>query len=397
MSRKAVPSSRIARACGATALTLAAATAQALDYQVHGFAAQGYSLSHGANFDGQSTGSGSTDYYELGLNGAVALTADLLASAQVLDRRAGATDTEGVRLDYAQLDYRALSSSKYNAGLRLGRVRNPYGFYSEARDVVFTRPGIDLPDSVYLENAGLRSVLFSRDGVQWYGGIELGQHYLTLVASYALDQRLSSKQQLQVLQEMQLPIRIKVRNFNAERLEDEWNGGVLKFALSHLGTNLLLEPDPGAPFTGDASFNFWVASVRYNARRFSLTGEYQVEFEKNNNTLFGTVSQSSDGFYLQGEYQIVPHWSALLRYSAEFANRHDRDGRQFAAQTGGDRYSQFAHDETIGVNWLPTPHWGLWVEFHLIQGTMSVPGDDNISAAPLDHSNLLQVMGAYRF
>lgn len=381
---------------GLLALALWTQPALALDYQIHGFAAQGFSLSEHNNYFGDSTG-GSTDFYELGLNGAVSLTPNLLISAQGLMRRAGATDAEGLRLDYAQIDYRFLSSSRYDAGLRLGRVKNPFGFYNDTSDVVFTRPSITLPDSIYLESSGLRSVLFSRDGAQLYGGLQLGEHYITLEGNYALKSTLSDKEQKQLLGGADLPVTIEIHDFRAARLQDEWNGGAIKVALSYLHGKLALAPDPTSPFEGYLTDDFWVVSARYNAQHFALTGEYELRFSSSAINFSPMQKNAGDGFYLQGEYRFLPKWTALARYSASFFNRHDRDGRDYAEQTNGDRYSRFSHDETLGVNWQPTDHWGLWAEFHLIQGTASVPFSDNVGRTPEDHWNLFQLMAAYRF
>ncbi|HVT34477.1 MAG TPA: hypothetical protein VHE37_02755, partial [Nevskiaceae bacterium] len=62
-----------AAACAALAALLpGAAAASSLDYQLHGFAAQGLVLSDGNNVLGNSTG-GSVAFNEFGLNGAVTL------------------------------------------------------------------------------------------------------------------------------------------------------------------------------------------------------------------------------------------------------------------------------------------------------------------------------------
>ncbi len=378
-------------------LALASAQASALDYQYHGFAAQGYTLSEGNNVDGTSADHGSTDYYELGLSGTLSLMPNLLMSAQTVLRRAGNSDTDGLRLDYALIDYRLFSNQWFNAGIRLGRVKNPYGFYNDTRDVVFTRPGIDLPNSVYFESDGLRSVFFSGDGGQLYGGVQIGDHYISFESNLDFNSQLGIKDQQQLLGGEMLPLRLQVRNFDAERLQDEWNGGTVKLALSHLHAGLLIQPDPGVPLNGGLDDNLWVVSARYNARSFALTGEYQINFSNTFGDLTGTSSDSGDGFYLQGDYQIVPHWSVMGRYSATFDNRHDRNGREFASQTGGDRYSQFSHDEMLGLNWRPTEHWGMWAEFHIVQGTADVPPSDNLGNTLHDHWNFFQLMGAYRF
>ena len=369
---------------------------QAFDYQIHGFAAQGFSVSQSNQYFGDST-HGSADYYELGLNGAASLQPNLIVSAQGLLRRAGGTDTDGLRLDFAQIDYRFLSADSYGAGLRLGRVKNPYGFFNETRDVIFTRPGISLPNSVYLDSEGVRSILFSRNGTQLYGDWQIGEHVLSFEGNVALNSKLTEKEKDEIFGSLDLPVSIDVRDLRAIKLEDDWNGGTVKGALSYLQATLAIEPNPGVPLQGSLDASLWVASLAYNARRYSLTGEYQLTMIKSEVSAYPNTSTAGDGFYLQGDFHLTPHWTTMARYSATFENRHDRDGRTYAAQTGGDRYSQFEHDETIGINWQPDRHWGIWAEYHVLQGTAGVPAVDNIGRTLSDHWTLLQLMAAYRF
>jgi hypothetical protein len=377
-------------------LTVLAGPAAAFDYQLHGFAAQGYSLSDGDNYFGDSR-HGSANFYELGLNGTLALRPDLLVSAQGLMRRAGRTDTEGLRLDFAQIDYRFLSTADSNAGLRLGRVRKPYGLFNDTRDVVFTRPGITLPDAVYLEALGLRSLLFSGDGAQLYAAHRFGQHAVSLSANYDLEHALNQKQKLQLLGIHDLPNEVHLGNFYTAQLLDEWNGGRLKFATTYLHAAFTLRPSPDSPLEGRQDFAVWVASAQYNAEHLSLTGEYFIDYTKGVSNYARPTSASSDGFYVQAAYRVAPRWTLLTRYSASFANRHDRDGREYEARTGKDRYRRFGHDETIGLKWLPTEHWGLWTELHLIQGSNGAPDLDNEGRDLARHTLLLQFMAAYRF
>lgn len=380
----------------AAALAMPAGPAAAFDYQLHGFAAQGYSLSDGDNYFGDSR-HGSANFYELGLNGTLALRPDLLVSAQGLMRRAGRTDTEGLRLDFAQIDYRFLSTADSNAGLRLGRVRKPYGLFNDTRDVVFTRPGITLPDAVYLEALGLRSLLFSGDGGQLYASHRFGEHAVSLSANYDLEHELNQKQKLQLLDVHDLPNEVHLGDFYTAQLLDEWNGGRLKFGATYLHAAFTLRPTPESPLQGRQDFAVWVASAQYNAERLSLTGEYFIDYSKGVSNYARPTSTSSDGFYLQATYRVAPRWTLLTRYSASFANRHDRDGREYAERTGKDRYRRFGHDETIGLKWLPTEHWGLWTELHLIQGSNGAPDLDNEGRDLARHTLLLQFMAAYRF
>ena len=85
----------------------------------------------------------------------------------MLSRRAGEANTGMPRLDYGFLDYRLYSQETNQFGLRVGRLKNPLGFYNETRDVAFTRPSILLPQSIYFDRT--RNLGLSGDSVQLYG------------------------------------------------------------------------------------------------------------------------------------------------------------------------------------------------------------------------------------
>ena len=75
------------RAAVALAAICFGATANALEYQMHGYAAQGFVLSQHNDFFGDST-DGSFDYYEAGINAAVQVSPKLLLAAQAAVRDA---------------------------------------------------------------------------------------------------------------------------------------------------------------------------------------------------------------------------------------------------------------------------------------------------------------------
>ena len=147
---------------------------EALEYQLHGYAAQGFALSSGNNVFGDST-DGSLSYYEVGFNAEIQVRPRLLLAAQGAIRDAGATDTGVARLDYALMDYRIVSGADANAGIRIGKVKNPLGFFNETRDVIFTRPSILLP-FIYSDNQNQRDLVFAAPGVQLYGSAVRGRH-----------------------------------------------------------------------------------------------------------------------------------------------------------------------------------------------------------------------------
>ncbi len=165
----------------ALAAIFCSGSASAIDYQVHGYAAQGFVLSSHNDFFGDST-DGSFNYYEAGINAAVQVQPNLSFAAQAAIRDAGISDDGSFRLDYAVADYRLVSEESIQSGLRAGKVKNALGFYNETRDVVFTRPSILLP-SVYSDNQNQRSLIFTSPGAQVYGGTVIGLHELSFTGT----------------------------------------------------------------------------------------------------------------------------------------------------------------------------------------------------------------------
>ena len=117
-------------------------------YQIQGFAAQGLIGSTNNHFFGDSRNGVSTEFTEAGLHGTWQALDAVRLSGQVLYRRAGESDQDGLRVDYAQADWQFYQTEVSQLGLKFGKVKLPYGLYNETRDVPFTRSGILLPQSV---------------------------------------------------------------------------------------------------------------------------------------------------------------------------------------------------------------------------------------------------------
>ena len=383
----------------ATSWLTFARPARAFDYQVHGFASQAYLVSEGNNFFGDST-NGSHDFYEAALNGSVVLGSGLLASAQVMLRDAGLTDTGRPRLDYALLDWNALQGVNSSAGIRVGRVKNAMGLFNDTRDVIFARPGILMPQSVYYDGAGLRGIFFSSDGAQLYGSTTLGRHELSFSINGALDRNFTHKERAVLLGGSPIGAfvdDIRVKDLAFAQILDSYDGGRLTFGLSHARARVDVDPAPGIPIDAELKARIYVASLRYNAERYSVTTEYMYTRSESRSNFMGDSAGASDGGYVQFDLRLNPKWSIYARYDATFSDADDRDGSQAAAATGADRYSRFAHDVTLGASWKPDAHWGVWAEVHRIYGTATAPALDNPDGAEDERWTLLTVMAAYRF
>jgi hypothetical protein len=392
---------RVTRLALGAGLLLAAAPAAALDFQVHGFAAQGYALSDGNNVVGDST-HGNAQYYEIGLNAAADTGFGLRFAAQELVRKSGETDDGDVRLDYGFLDYEVSGGGGggLELGVRVGRVKNPFGLFNETRDVVFTRPGILLP-SVYFETQGARSLLFASDGGQLYAGWMHGAQYTTLVVTRAIDFDASQDHRRVFFTGSPVTLLgdLRFEDLVVARLMNDWEAGSFRLGLSYIGATLSYVPTPLDPVPMGATLDFHLSmlSARYNAERYSLTAEYQLTHSRGS---FGgtAVNARSDGAYVQADYRLTPAWSAMARADASFADRNDRSGDACTTGLGpADRHACYTLAIGGGVSWQPGVNWGVWAEYYRFDGHSQVPAIENIGRTRDPHWGLLLLMAGYRF
>jgi hypothetical protein len=392
--------------CAAALLGVLSAPAGALDYQVHGYAAQGFVWSSDNRVFGNST-EGSVNYHEAGLNGSIAPLPKLIVAAQVAIRAAGVTDTDRPRLDYALADYRFIDGVDADLGVRLGKVKNPVGLFNETRDVIFTRPGILMP-SAYGDEQNQRNLIFAASGVQLYGDIVRGAHQLSLTATASDDRKVSTAEKrlllnLKYSDGSYIPFNLDILHSWNFQLMDTFDGGRWQLAYSHFYGRFHLDAtySPGLPIVGRFDASLDILSVRYNAERWSLTAEYEINPNKDYLTLGSLLLldtyNAGDNGYVQGDLRLTPHWNAMARLDGFFRNRNDRDGTRLAAtHPGADPASQFARDLTVGLNWRSGEHWGVWGELHWFHGTATLQPVEN--PGPLvDHWTLLMLMAAYRF
>lgn len=148
--------------------TNASAQGMGSTLQVHGFLSQALVITDDNDFFGPSSESGgSTQFTEVGVNFSVRPHEDILVAAQVLSRRAGGDGSEAQpELDYGVIDYQMVSNQERTVGVQVGRIKNPFGFYNQTRDVAFTRPSILLPQSIYFDRT--RSLGLAGDGAGIY-------------------------------------------------------------------------------------------------------------------------------------------------------------------------------------------------------------------------------------
>lgn len=353
------------------------------NFKWHGFASQAYLYSTGGNnIFGEST-KGSTEYFEIGLGGQYRISPFLHVAGQLLARDAGATDNGSVRTDFLYVDYRIAQQDEAALGIRLGRVRNHFGFYNATRDVLFARPTILLPQ-MYLDANGIRELLFAADGVQLYGYWDHKTGTTTFSSTFGNDNELSSdtfdnivggRDLAQGKATLKNPVFAQLTHTSQE---DRW-----KVAVSVLNTSLDFRASGGFIPSGTLGANIMALSVQRNLPKLTITAEYSLLSSSQN---FGPVvgSTKSESLYVQGEYRASSRLSGLVRLDNFFGDRdHPNETDSLVL--------------TIGGRWAPTRNWHIAAELHGIRGTNPIPLTDNPTNPLYARTELFVIMAGFRF
>lgn len=346
------------------------------EVEFHGFLTQGFFHSSDNNIFGQSDDGITPGLTEIGLNGSYQPLDRLRITAQGLYRRNGDVDRGSVNLDYGLVDIALLNYESGRVGMRVGRIKTPFGLYNETRDVSFTHPTILLPQGIYFERS--RSLLVSSDGGSLYG------EQRTLYGDFSI------KFNVGVPLGNNREIRSSILGPNAKgefqskpavaaQLNYEINGGEYIFAVSYGNIDLEYQPVAGETLlNGEAYIQSLVFSAQYNSEKFSLTGEFDHRWNEISD--FGSSRADSksitETWYIQGGYQILPQLQANVRYDVIYNDIDDKNGQRFA-EFGLPNHIAYANDWMFGLRWDPAVSWMLRAEYHRVHGTAWLPVADN--------------------
>jgi hypothetical protein len=264
--------------------------------------------------------------------------------------------------------------------------------------VVFTRPSILLP-GVYSDNQNQRSLIFTAPGAQVYGSTFTGAHEWSISGTVNAERDVRESDE-RLLIDLDVPFDLRIGDSWNVQLMDSIDGGRWQFAYSHFEGQFRMSTDISVAGRFDVDLN--VFSARYNAERFTITAEYVLIGNDNRLTFAGTPilkqKVEADSGYLQLEYRIARQWTVMTRMDSSYRDRHDRSGREFAAANpGADRRSQVSHDFSLGVQWRPDEHWGVWAEHHWINGTAILQQQENPPPVRDQRWSMLMLMAGYKF
>ncbi|WP_292989225.1 hypothetical protein [Nitrosomonas sp.] len=374
------------------------------DWRAHGFASQGYTYTTGNNFFGNSQKDGSFDFREVGINVMGHVYPNLLIAAQGLYRDAGGSDTDNFRLDFANLDYQLPLNNQSTVGIRLGRIKNPFGLYNDTRDVIWTRPGVTLPQSVYFDALALRQAMISSDGGLVYGRHAFGDHAFNaeFVTANPLDNTGGATEFL--TGRASAPGKMTGRPLFVGRAGYQWKEGRFRLLFSIVDLERKFKSSSPVVPSGYVNTLYPLASAQLNLEKWSFTAEYgRVIMERSDSLSIGVLpsKNTSENFYVQSEYRFAPAWTALLRFDAFFANVHDRSGKKAAQATSLPKHRFFAKDITFGLRWEFARNFLVAADYHRIHGTGWLSQADNpqlFQGSGGDANwDLITVMFSYRF
>lgn len=336
--------------------------------QAHGFISQALVYSSDNNIGGGSDDGVATDMREVGANLSWRPGADWLVSGQVLARWAGASDDGDLRLDYGFVDRGLLADIDTSVGVRLGKIKNPYGFFNTTRDVAHTRPGIIMPQTIYLDR--IRNFYLAAPGVAFYGNHATRRSDVSWsLGAIRPDGDDPDLEGLFLTQ--QDPGRFKGKNSWLGQVMTEIDGGRWRLGLTLGEIKMKFDPGAGSPFAaGSSRLRPYVLSLENNTERFSWTAEYSEV--TNSGSGYGVPglddSNTLQAWYMQGTYRPADHWRVYLRRGEIYADKTDRDGTR---QNVVPPHTMFAKSWTLGVR-HDINEWALSAEWHRVDGTLWV-------------------------
>lgn len=367
------------------------------EVQVHGFISQAAALSNHNKVGGDSSDGIGTSLREIGGNFSWRPKPDWLVSAQALMRWAGETDEGDLRLDYGFLDHTMLSSD-YRLGVQMGRIKNPYGFYNSTRDVAHTRPGVLLPQSIYLDR--VRDFIIAGPGVSFYG--EDNSRHSSL--SWQLT---GFRPQMDGLDVEYLflggdrPGKMEGRPSWFFQSIFDLQGG--RWRLGTTVGEVVATFNSATPLigNGDNRNQLAVLSLNHNGEYTTITAEYaQIRAKsKDYGNLDPILNEDNtlEAWYVQGTWRFQPNWQAYLRRDVLYMDKNDKNGTKFSAKVPTyPPHSRYSKDWTLGVR-RDLGQLALFAEAHLIDGSAWLSPLDTPLANREKDWNLFLLQAAYRF
>ena len=311
------------------------------DVQVHGFGTWSYGRTGNGNEYLAAERRGSYEHVDLALNFTATVDDRLQITAQPHWENDGGESTGEFGLDYAFAQYAVSDRLRF----RVGRVKQPFGIYTELYDVGTLRPFIFLPQSVYgpvgivaetYQGAGATGTLLGSRGWAidydvYAGGMSVHE---SRVAEHALREDTAS--------------------FVPELLEvaRDVAGGRIVLQTPVAGLRAGISGYTGTISDGDEHKRVVGGHLEYARSRVALRGELVSETESLRHTTAGYVEASA---FVTDRVQIAGQYNAL---TSDFEDIDDSPAPTL-----------LEHREwAVGTNFWLSPNLVLKASFHAVNG-----------------------------
>ena len=379
------------------------------DIIINGFISQGYLKSNYNNYLAR-TEDGTFEFNEFGLVVQSKISNRLSMGAQLFSRDLGYEGNNDIVLDWAYGDYHFSDAF----GIRIGKLKMPYGFYNQIRDVDFLRPTILLPLSTYAED--MRAVVGSYVGTNLYGTFKLGAmgrfDYELGYGALNIDADSPFIKSLYDTVSASIPGNPEIydRSTHAKYVY----GGYLRWSTPIPGLRLGMNAGwttidyagyADIPNVGKARILFdheyiynYIYSMEFMIGNLNITGEYHTIKTNYNITVLGqtsTIPIDPYGYYGQISYRLAD-WLELSSYYSEFfKDKNDEEGQRYIDQ-GLPAFFAWQKDLCFTARFDLTLNWILKLEFHKMSGAAFVHSFDNPDGIEEDF-NLFAAKATFNF
>jgi hypothetical protein len=337
---------------------------------IHAFVSQGFILTSHNDYIDNNTTHGTAQFTEMGINVTKAFFKDRFRiGLQFFAQDLGPAGNFTVKADWFYVDYRWHDW----LGLRVGRLKIPYGIYNEVNDVDSARVPILLPQSVY--PLQIREFLFAQNGAELYGFLRLPEvgalDYRLFGGTIFVDPGIAVPVGSPVALQLTVPYVLGGRLFWETPLDG------LRFG----GTVEALHIDATAFITGTATTVLlpndtiaWLASAEYSAHDLIFTAEYGRGHSSQGTSdamIQPPIASTSEGGYVMATYRPCSWFQPGAYYSLSFPDVHNRDGR-----------ANRQHDLALTLRFDVTDNWLVKLEGHYMDGTAALANPLRVGPLP---------------
>lgn len=325
---------------------------------LHGFISQGAFVTSHSNYLADKSQEGSYDFTETGISLIKMVDARTDLGFQLFSRKIGDTGDFDIKFDWFFLDYRWSNL----LGIKIGRVKIPFGLYNDSSDIDSARVPVLLPQSIYSIQS--RDYLLASTGAQVYGHISLDDQsgsleYTVYGGTIHLDIPESSTSGV-TINSITVPYLIGTRVL--------WESPNRAIRTGVSVQQLRIESDltlgSSTALTLSLPATLYVGSLEYSKEKWQISAEYSrwyIDLQSSKPSLYSSTSTISERYYLMSNYYLsetVSLGSYYSYYISDTAKNATRDNQQ--------------HDWALYTRKDITNNWLLKLEGHYFYGTAAL-------------------------